>query len=403
MSRSSQSSESRSDRNTPRSLLSVDISLANAPLEHKKRAIDSAYYSSASTRNIGILFHDLLYEWKIADDAAQRLPAEEAALQQCTADLAKAQETLDQLQGQRPAQPGLKRRKSSFLDVFHKGARPDVAHSPAYPIVPDSSEELIAADRDVLRLEADVRNRTKQIEITKIAAANLDSSFDALKKALQTRSPRRQSSASGNENPITRAEKSVAAREEAYVGSQEVTQALRRARLAIQSAHYHYRRNMDLMDAVCSPKRSKLAAMMGDEQSREATYKEAANISQKAQVCFNEGVRALEPHMDMLQNTEAQLCQALRDVGLLQAVRMYELMYGGKALAFGITQQQHIMLQKQEGIFAWLTDLAVAVQNFTVHCETVERGARDKRDTARRHMVAMWMGDGPISLPPLSP
>ena len=61
-------------------------------------------------------------------------------------------------------------------------------------------------------------------------------------------------------------------------GAQSVatTQALRHACTAIQSAHHHYSKSMDLLDAVCSPKRSKWESIMGDEQSRQETYRGAS-------------------------------------------------------------------------------------------------------------------------------
>ena len=46
----------------------------------------------------------------------------------------------------------------------------------------------------------------------------------------------------------------------------------------------------------------------------------------------------LEPHMELLDSEQLAAAEQLREVGLLQGVRLYELMYGGKALAFGITR-----------------------------------------------------------------
>lgn len=46
----------------------------------------------------------------------------------------------------------------------------------------------------------------------------------------------------------------------------------------------------------------------------------------------------LQPHMELLDAEQIAAAEQLREVGLLQGVRLYELMYGGKALAFGITR-----------------------------------------------------------------
>ncbi len=116
---------------------------------------------------------------------------------------------------------------------------------------------------------------------------------------------------------------------------------------------------MDLLDVVCSPKKSKWEAIVGDEQSRQQTYggmfpspplslitadrlhracAEAAKWAEKAQICFNESLRSLQQHQDLLKRDEAEACEDLKETGLLQAVQLYNLMYGGKALAMGITR-----------------------------------------------------------------
>lgn len=55
-------------------------------------------------------------------------------------------------------------------------------------------------------------------------------------------------------------------------------------------------------------------------------------------MCFNECLRTLHPHWDLLKRDEEQACNDLKELGLLQAVQLYNLMYGGKALAMGITR-----------------------------------------------------------------
>jgi len=181
-----------------------------------------------------------------------------------------------------------------------------------------------------------------------------------------------------------------------------MTEAFERARAFAQSAHHHYSQAMDLVDSVCSPSRSTWAAVMGDEQSKEQTYKEAGSWAEKAQVCFNECLRVLAPYVDVLQNDVREAFERLKEAGLLQAISLYKLMYGGKALNFGISQQVQLILQKQAAVFGLLTHLAVGIQNCTKHCASVQQTAREKRDATRRQVVALWMNDGNY-LVPLSP
>ncbi len=67
-------------------------------------------------------------------------------------------------------------------------------------------------------------------------------------------------------------------------------------------------------------------------------YAEAAEWAQKAQICFNECVQSLTPHWGLLKRDELQDCEDLKQTGLLQAVQLYKLMYGGKVLQMGITR-----------------------------------------------------------------
>jgi len=277
-----------------------------------------------------------------------------------------------------------------MLDLFKPSKR--TSHiDDVHKVPPDHEQTPLTA------LGLQLRELTEQLSATRQLAETLDSRYDTLKSCLEDGHLAlwHKSSTQGR---LGQAEKAVSARESAYQDSVQITQLMQRARHAAQSAHLHYRHAMDIVDSVCSPKRSTLGAMLGDEQSREQTYRDAADSATKSQVCFNECLRALQPHLDLLKEDEVQACKELQELGMLQAVRLYELMYGGKALQMGIAQQMQIMLQKQEAVFARLTAFAVGVQNCTVHCETVERGAKDRRDSARRYLVSLWMNDGSPTL-----
>ena len=76
----------------------------------------------------------------------------------------------------------------------------------------------------------------------------------------------------------------------------------------------------------------------GDHPLLRAAPTEAAEWAQKAQICFNECVRSLTPHWELLKQDELQDCEDIKQTGLLQAVQLYNLMYGGKVLQMGITR-----------------------------------------------------------------
>ncbi len=65
----------------------------------------------------------------------------------------------------------------------------------------------------------------------------------------------------------------------ATIQSKSTTKAMEYARTAVQSAHHHYRQAMDLVDAVCGTKKNRWEAILGDEQSRQETYRGESRLS----------------------------------------------------------------------------------------------------------------------------
>ncbi|CDO76915.1 hypothetical protein BN946_scf184398.g3 [Trametes cinnabarina] len=384
-------------------------------------SMDSGYASSMSSMHVPAdwMMSRMYENWKIADAAAQRLTADMKAYTECEKQLREAKKKRDQ---EKKSQ-GTKRRPTLMPLLFRKKSAPSLATSSG----PSSSTSESLANTPLPTVEelearmATLQSRVgarvhgsrsstinhwltelpvscAQVDATRSAAERLDSCFDELRRVLDDGRPvswrsSHGSSSSGSSYAETyrRARKTVATREEAYMSSKSTTKALQRACVAVQSAHHHYSKAMELLDVVCSPKKSKWEAMMGEEQSRQETYREAAKWAEKAQICFNECLRSLQPHWDLLKRDELEACDDLKDAGLLQALQLYNLMYGGKTLAMGITQQVQLMIQKQEAVFARLTNFAVWVQNCTEHCQTVELESRENRDTARRQLVALWV------------
>ncbi|KAI0352215.1 hypothetical protein OH77DRAFT_809461 [Trametes cingulata] len=376
------------------SQLTLDLSAAHSHLS--RPSMDSGYASSmaSSVRLPADWMLSRMYEtWKIADAAAQRLAVDQRALAECEAQLREARKKKE---GEKKS-GSTKRRPSLVPLLFRKRSSPALASTPEASTSSASSVDLLGTS--VEELEARLAVLKSRVEATRSAAERLDTCFDELRRVLDDgrpvswRSSHSSSSSSGSSyaESYRKARKTVAAREEAYLSSKSTTKALRRACLAVQSAHHHYMKAMDLLDVVCSPKKSKWEAIVGDEQSRQETYREAAKWAEKAQICFNESLRSLQPHWDLLKREEVEMCEELKETGLLQAVQLYNLMYGGKILAMGITQQVQIMMQKQDAVFQRLTSFAVWVQNCTQHCEAVERETRASRDAARRTLVALWV------------
>ncbi|EJF67450.1 hypothetical protein DICSQDRAFT_177063 [Dichomitus squalens LYAD-421 SS1] len=363
-------------------------------------SVDSGYASSSESRGYLSPHPDYMlsrtYEnWKIADAATQRLFVDLKSLEECKEQLRRA----NKRRVQEPKSPNPKRKPSLLTMPFRK--RP--VEQPPVTLPPRSPSPTRDDLPTVEHLQAQIDILTKRIEATQSASERLDACFEELRKVLDDGRPTswRSFTSSSSEDgypsghnfadDYTRARRTVAARDQAYSDSKAMTAAMQHACHAIQSAHHHYRQAMDLLDAVCSPNKHRWEAVMGDEQSRQETYREAADWAQKAQICFNECVRSLTPHWELLKQDELQDCKDIEQTGLLQAVQLYNLMYGGKVLQMGITQQVQVMIQKQDAMFERLTNFAVWVQNCTQECSVVELEGREKRDAARRHLVELWV------------
>ncbi|KAI0658280.1 hypothetical protein C8Q70DRAFT_1054883 [Cubamyces menziesii] len=348
--------------------------------------MDSGYASSMSSARAPAEWQlSRMYEdWKIADAASQRLLVDLRALTECEEQLREAtkrrnaEKSAKNSSGKRRPSlvPLLFRKKSSTVLAITPTAASTSTNAP--PPVPNTNLPSVE------ELQARLSELELRIAATQPAAERLDGRFEELRRILDGGRP-------ASWRSTEKVRRTVATRDEAYAASKATTKAMQRARIAIQSAHSHYREAMNLLDAVCSPNKSRWEAFVGDEQSRQETYREAAKYAEKAQICYNECIRALQPHWDLLQREELEACEDLKEAGLLQALQLYTLMYGGKVLAMGITQQVQIMVHKQEAVFQRLTSIAVWVQDCTRHCETVELETRARRDAARRELVALWV------------
>ncbi|KAI0779052.1 hypothetical protein BD413DRAFT_609572 [Trametes elegans] len=401
------------------SQLTLDLRSVHTHLRSRP-SMDSGYASSLASPPLPAdwMLSRMYENWKIADAAAQRLAADLPALNECKTQLREARKARE-MDKRSPAA----KRRPALLPLFKKRSTPALKQpqpsSSTVPPLPSSGGYKPSLEELQERLVI-LENR---VAATRSAAERLDNCFDELRRVLDdgrpvswrsSRSSSGSSTGSSYAESYKRARKTVAAREEAYQSSKATTKAMQRACLAVQSAHHHYSRAMDLLDVVCSPKKNKWEAIVGDEQSRQETYKgtpappprppivllthrspagsaEASQWASKAQICFNQCLSSLEPHIDLLKREEAEACADLQETGLLQALQLYKLMYGGRPLAMGITQQVQTMLQKQDAVFQRLTGFAVWVQDCTRHCGAVEREARAGRDAARRALVALWV------------
>lgn len=378
---------SRSSQST-HSSLHLDTVLFSSHASPRRENFPDSGYESPRGSTSKLSLHEAYQQWKAADEAARALNDLRRSINACAARLKAAKERLQQLEAQREP---LKRKKSFLTGILGRSKQ-------SVSQVADPSSDGLALSLTNAKSTAEesqwaLAQLKNQLDQKTYQSAKLDESYALLKYCLEHGPLPSWRFEVGNEEEISRVEKTTAKVEAAFADSESMTEAFRFAQQAIQSAHHHYDKAMYLLEGVCGSGRGKLVAIMADEESKQATYKEAASWSEKAQMCFNECLKRLDAHDQTLQSDVAQDLEELKQVGLLQAVQLYNLNYGGKALQFGIATQMQIMLQKQEAIFQRLTTFAIWVQNFTAQAESMHQEMREKRDAARRKLVALWMNE----------
>lgn len=166
---------------------------------------------------------------------------------------------------------------------------------------------------------------------------------------------------------------------------------LARARLTVQHAHMYHKQVLNTTDRVRSKKfnmtsmispmnlvemdEDRRGAQNTDRKSQSdertegvkesivrwnlvATCQAAYGLtkSQRAQACLNESLRLLDKHNAMLPQDIAAQVTRVRELGVSQIVKMYNMLHGTSS---DVAQQMDVLSQRQEEAFACLTKIAV--------------------------------------------
>ncbi|KAF8579540.1 hypothetical protein K439DRAFT_1663190 [Ramaria rubella] len=186
---------------------------------------------------------------------------------------------------------------------------------------------------------------------------------------------------------ITAAEQLLTEAVTSHNTAQILVTDLLRARVTVQHAHHYYTSVLQTLDALRGTAIGR-AALGGVGEIT------ATQIAAKAQICFNETVRVLTPHTTMLPAEVMADFEKLKELGLLQASKIYGLMYGWKRATSGtgmlVSGSIKLMLQKQEIAFACLTRVAVWVQNEVPVAEAGLFATQVVRDKKRQDLVTLW-------------
>ncbi|KIJ48455.1 hypothetical protein M422DRAFT_45388 [Sphaerobolus stellatus SS14] len=119
-------------------------------------------------------------------------------------------------------------------------------------------------------------------------------------------------------------------------------------------------------------------------------HKAASETAIKAQTCFTESVRVMEPYLEEMSTEIHSDFLKIKELGLLQGQKIFTLIYGWQSKASGVRRSMELVLEWQKTTFACLTRVAVWLQATVPDIEAEVRTSRVVRDAARRRLVSLW-------------
>lgn len=143
--------------------------------------------------------------------------------------------------------------------------------------------------------------------------------------------------------------------------AKKIAADLNRACRTVQHAHHYFTLTLRKCDDVrgTSTGRAFVGALGGDGGINDMTKKiqyegtvpfavkshrwlketciDAVKMASKAQICLNEMFRVMESHEHMLPPDRMEDYKALKELGLMQMSKIYNLMWGGSFLADGVS------------------------------------------------------------------
>ncbi|KAF8589065.1 hypothetical protein K439DRAFT_496109 [Ramaria rubella] len=334
-------------------------------------------------------YRDIWEHWAVVDRACQRVVEIQG----------KLKELEPELQAKTKQHEDLKEKSTKLFESLHGKQRSLLSHLPK--AITFGEKKPKNESSDILRQEFEIAHKEETSLMTKLEslrerkndlnkqlnnamelASEVDQVFELLGASVAT-------SNSESSPQLRIAEQNYANATTNLDRAQQTLTDLLRARVTVQNAHRYYNIVLKIMDAV---RGTVLNTALGgfSEMSKNSDYKAAAETSGKAQVCFNETVRVLTPHEEMLPAEVLADFEKLKELELLQASKIYGFMYGWQHSTGGVRQSTETMLQRQEVVFACLTRLAVWVQNIVPVVEAELLTARLSRDRSRQDLVALW-------------
>lgn len=174
-----------------------------------------------------------------------------------------------------------------------------------------------------------------------------------------------------------------------YNKAEQAVLDFQRGQVTAQHAHHYYNTALQCLDAVRGGIGPVLFSGIS-EVSKNQDYKEAVVFAGKAQVCFSETIKVVTPYVASMPSEILSDFNQLQEMGLLQASKIYDLMYGWKGSASDTAGSVKLMFQKQENVFASLTRFTVWVQTYVPVVESEAQNALSMKIAAQKKLVQLW-------------
>ncbi|EJD36151.1 hypothetical protein AURDEDRAFT_174756 [Auricularia subglabra TFB-10046 SS5] len=398
--------------------------------------------------------------WKHADAAHTALPALEAQCAAVSTRLAQERATLQALREANSRMYGELHggKRSGFkakltkLRPGHPSATPTAARdgsgSPTSPtgVRRRSTQEDFAASYPAEAKALDAVEQTQQLEallldelkVAKDLAAAVEERFLRLRDAAVLMFPPTFVAASA---ALSQAVHALGDEEDAARDAHTISFDMERACTCIQSTHFYHRKVLGISDSMLGmsnkfqSSESKESALLLAEQrpfwwlcfpvfvmksaslgsfgplaqiNTHNQYIAAKNESFRGQTCLSEGLRLLDKHEALIPPETRLHVAKLKDLGVGQMDRIYELLYGNTFFSgdrVAKNKQIEGLFDAQEKIYKHLTDLALWLQNVVPEFERSLDDVICRRREARRTAVEQWeraLRDAEEATPPLS-
>ncbi|GJJ10657.1 hypothetical protein Clacol_004884 [Clathrus columnatus] len=244
---------------------------------------------------------------------------------------------------------------------------------------------------EVSVLEEQKHELQYKIDMNVSLASEMDQVFELV-------AGRAAASLQNDDNDIKSAEEDLARRSNSYSTAEESVSNFHRARVTVQHAHHYYTDVLQILDAIRGTALGRAALGGVSEISKNRDYQDASVIAGKAQICFNETIRVITPHIARIPPDVLPDFEKVKELGLLQATKIYGLMYGWQQKVDGVSElwindmvaSLKLMLQKQETAYGCLSRFAVWVQDEVPVIESEVHDSRLQKVAAQKKLVGLW-------------